>query len=171
MRLPAVLFVTFFAVLGSACSSNSTPAPLPIQPTDSPERIAEIAASPSLQIGEQVYIRLCAHCHGYGGEGQPPSSAQNTLNLGMNTVPSHNATGHTWQHPDQLLEEVIRVGIQNPLDHFPMPSFEGRLTDEEITAVIEYIKLWWTDEQRDSQQRVTERRTEIEAEFGISEDS
>lgn len=64
MRLPAVLFVTFFAVTGSACSSNSTPVPLPIQPTDSPERIAEIAASLSLQIGEQVYIRQCAHCHG-----------------------------------------------------------------------------------------------------------
>lgn len=171
MRLSGVLFFILIAFIGGACSANPTPAPLPIQPTDSPERIAEIAASPSLQIGEQVYIRQCAHCHGYSGEGQPPSSAQNTLNLGMNTVPSHNATGHTWQHPDQLLVEVIRVGIQNPLDHFPMPSFEGRLTDEEITAVIEYIKLWWTDEQRDSQRRVTERRAEIEAEFGISEDS
>lgn len=52
-----------------------------------------------------------------------------------------------------------------------MPSFEGRLTDEDIDAVIEYIKLWWTNDQRDSQGRVTERRAEIEAEFGISEDS
>ncbi len=171
MRLPAVLFVTFFAFLGSSCSSKPMPASLPIQPTDSLERSATIGGSPILQTGEQIYLRNCAHCHGYGGEGQPPSSAQNTLNLGLNTVPPHNATGHTWQHSDQLLIEVIQLGIQNPLDHFPMPSFEGKFTDEEIIAVIEYIKLWWTDDQRASQQHVTERRTEIEAESGISEDS
>lgn len=170
MRLPILLFVIFVASFSTSCSTNPTPAPLPIQPTDSPERATAIATDPILQTGEQTYLRYCAHCHGYGGEGQPPASAQNTINLGMNTVPPHNATGHTWQHPNQLLIEVIQTGIQNPLDHFPMPAFEGRLSDEEIAAVIEYIKLWWTDEQRQHQRAVTERRAEIEAEFGISEE-
>jgi mono/diheme cytochrome c family protein len=28
-----------------------------------------------------------------------------------------------------------------------MPAWEGKLTEEEIRAIIEYLKSWWTSEQ------------------------
>lgn len=153
----------------AACSASSTPESLAIAPTDSPQRAAQIASDPDLMGGRANYDLLCAHCHGYGGEGQIASTVQNTRSLGMNTVPPHNATGHTWQHPDQLLIAVIRQGIQNPLDHYPMRPFEGVMTADEITQVLKYIRLWWTDEQRAYQTQLTENRSDQDREFGIND--
>jgi mono/diheme cytochrome c family protein len=150
------------------CQTSSEPPIVTVRPTDSPERAALIAADPNLQAGEAAYILRCAHCHGYTGEGQLASSVPNTQQLGMHTVPPHDATGHTWQHPSQLIRQVILNGIQNPLDHFPMPPFEGVVTDAEIEQLIEYLSLWWTDEQRAWQAQVTQRRAELDAEYEVN---
>lgn len=150
-------FLLLVVVLTINACSPSPSANVYVAPTDSPERIATISADPTLQTGERLYYTYCAHCHGYTGEGQPESSAELTLSLGLDIVPPHNATGHTWQHPDQLLMEVIRVGIPNPLNHFPMLGYQEQLTDDEIMAILEFIKLWWTDEQRAHQRAVTNR--------------
>lgn len=152
----------------SACSMTSTPEPLFTAPTESPARLALIESDSNLQAGRSSYDLLCAHCHGYGGEGQLEATIENTLSLGLLTVPAHDATGHTWQHPDQVLREAILQGIQNPLDHFPMPAFEGTLNEEEINQVLDYIRLWWTVEQREYQRNLTRHHAEIDAEFGIN---
>ena len=154
----------------TACSATPAPEPLTVVPTDSPQRAAQIASDPALSEGRSAYDLRCAHCHGYDGNGQRTSTVDNTRSLGMLTVPPHNATGHTWQHPDQLLIQVIQGGIQNPLDHFPMPPFGDVLTDEEIGQILAYIRLWWTDEQRSYQAEVTRRRSEIDRELGIASD-
>lgn len=151
-------------VIMAGCQSSPEPPTVAVRPTDSPERAAMIASDPNLQVGEQVYNLRCAHCHGDSGEGQLASTVPNTVQLGLHTVPPHDATGHTWQHPSQRLREVILNGIQNPLDLYPMPPFEGVVTDEEIDHLIAYLALWWTDEQRTWQQRVTQRRAELDAE-------
>jgi mono/diheme cytochrome c family protein len=109
----------------------------------------------------------CAHCHGSAGAGQIAATVPNTQQLGLHIVPPQDATGHTWQHPSQLLRQVILNGIQNPLDHYPMPPFEGVITDEEIDQLIAYISLWWTDEQRQWQAQVTQRRAEGDAQSGL----
>jgi mono/diheme cytochrome c family protein len=154
-------------VLIAACQPERTPRPAAVRPTDSPERAALIAADPNLQAGQAVYNLRCAHCHGYAGEGQLASTIPTTEALGLHTVPPHDATGHTWQHPSQLLRDSIRYGIQNPLVHYPMPAFQGAVTDEEIEQLIAYMRLWWTDEQRAWQDEVTQRRAELDAELGI----
>jgi cytochrome c553 len=117
---------------------------------------------PVLVLGEYQYNLVCAHCHGYEGQGQLAESIPQTELLGMHTVPAHNADSHVYQHPDQLLIRVIKEGVQNPLSHFPMPAFEGALTDEQINAIIAYIKTWWTDEQRAHQAEVTQRWAEMD---------
>jgi len=85
-------------------------------------------------------------------------------------VPAQDATGHTWQHPSQLLRQVILNGLQNPLQHYPMPGFAGAVTEEEVDHMIAYMSLWWTDEQRAWQAQVTARRAEINAEFGLNDE-
>jgi len=117
--------------------------------------------------GQAIYDLRCAHCHGYGGEGQLSTTVENTRSLGMHIVPSHDATGHTWEHPDQLLLTVIQQGIRNPLDQYPMPAFESVLSPEEIEQVLDYLRLWWTDEQRNYQADLTQPYIELNRELGI----
>lgn len=165
-----VLIVCLFGVFLLAACQGEPPRPdsAIIVPTESPQRELVINANPALVVGKQQYDLRCGHCHGYAGEGQLERTIDNTLNLGMLTVPAHNATGHTWQHADDLLIKVIQEGVVNPLDQFPMPPFQDVMTLTEIKSVIRYMKLWWTDEQRAYQEKVTRYRKARLAELGTT---
>ncbi len=129
-----------------------------------PEAVPTTAfTDPVLIEGQRNYDLYCAHCHGYEGAGQLQESIQQTLDLGMMTVPAHDSTGHTWMHPDQLLIRTVRQGIQNPLAQFPMPAFGAAFTDDQILGMFAYIRLWWTPEQRQHQRRLTWRWTAMQA--------
>jgi len=39
---------------------------------------------------------------------------------------------------------------------YPMPAFGEQLSEEQIEAVIFYIKGFWTEEQREQQQSITD---------------
>lgn len=164
----APLLMLFLVLFTAACSQPSTqPGSTLIPPSQrTPSRFTD----PELAEGETQYNLLCAHCHGYQLEGQLAVTIPQTLNLGMHTVPPHDSTGHTWQHPDQLLIRVIREGIQNPLDQYPMPAFGDGLSEAQIRAILRYIKLSWTDAQREYNQRVTDQWAEIDRQMGFTED-
>ena len=138
--------------------------PMP-EATEDPRRDMLLAADPGLQAGRDQYNLRCAHCHGYDGEGEIQVSAVDTLALGMKVVPPHNATSHTWMHPEQLLVQFVRQGAPNPLFRFQMPAYGEVLTDDEIRQILDYISLWWTDSQREHYQALTAARAEIEAQF------
>lgn len=107
--------------------------------------------------GAQVYQLSCAGCHG-GATGGTVTDMP----------PKHNASGHTWQHADCELIEVVRAGMipsvtaKRPPGALPqasaMPAFVGRLDDEDIRDVIAYIKTMWTEDQRASQRQATRER-------------
>jgi len=107
--------------------------------------------------GETNYNTYCAHCHGYEGEGQLATTVENTLSLGMTTVPPHDATGHTWEHPDELLVQVILEGIDNPLNQYPMSGWGYVLDEQDALDIIDYMRQWWTPEQVAHQAAITER--------------
>jgi mono/diheme cytochrome c family protein len=86
----------------------------------------------------------------------------------MDMPPPHNSNGHTWHHPDcQLISIVLNGsgetgemmrGMMDVPDSVPrMPAWKGTLTEEEVTAILAYIKTWWTEEQREFQASVTQR--------------
>jgi hypothetical protein len=61
-------------------------------------------------------------------------------------APPHDATGHTWHHTDQALFELTKFGMQRFAGRdyrSAMPAYRGILTDEEIIAVMSYIKSRW----------------------------
>jgi mono/diheme cytochrome c family protein len=96
-------------------------------------------------LGRRVYMEACASCHGENLEGQPDWRVR--LENGRLPAPPHDATGHTWHHPDELLFGMTKIGIAAVagLEGYEtdMPAFEGVLPDAEIWAVLAYIKSTW----------------------------
>lgn len=97
--------------------------------------------------GGGLYRLHCAHCHGMPGA----SAASQGAKAGM-SVPLHDESGHTWQHPDYALFRLIRDGLAvancTPVDPQKMPRFKGVMTDTELVAVLSYIKSTWPEESR-----------------------
>ena len=108
-----------------------------------------------MALAQTNYNTYCAHCHGYDGSGQGIESEERTIALGYKPVPRHDADGHTWQHPDQILFETIKYGIDSPLDLYIMAEYESRLEDDEIFGIIEYMKNFWSSDQLNHQAQLT----------------
>lgn len=106
-------------------------------------------------MGKSVYGQHCASCHGANLEGQP--NWQERLPNGKLPAPPHDVSGHTWHHSDQQLFDITKYGLAKfagPAYQTDMPKFEGTLSDEEIRAVIGFIKSTWPDRQREAQERI-----------------
>lgn len=102
-----------------------------------------------IQRGAAVYAQACAYCHGSNLEGQPNWQVHRPD--GLLPAPPHDATGHTWHHPEQVLFEVTRNGFQRlvgPDYKTTMPAFVGKLSDDDIIAVLSFIKSTWPSKQR-----------------------
>lgn len=98
--------------------------------------------------GRRIYAERCAACHGAKLEGQPDWQSRRAD--GRLPAPPHDATGHTWHHPDAQLIELTRKGLTGFLPGYEsdMPAFEGVLTEQEIAAVIAFIVSTWPAEIR-----------------------
>lgn len=110
-------------------------------------------------LGQQVYVEACASCHGEGLEGQPDWRSR--LENGRLPAPPHDASGHTWHHPDEIIFDMTKLGIQasTGMEDYEtdMPAFEGSLSDEEIWAVLAYIKSTWPSRIRDRQDSISQQ--------------
>lgn len=96
--------------------------------------------------GREIYRLHCAACHGAKLEGQ--ANWRERLPNGRMPSPPHDESGHTWHHPDALLIGIIKEGLvpgryAPPNYQSDMPAFGGVLRDEEIQAVLAYIKSTW----------------------------
>ena len=121
----------------AACSEPPAPGD---DPRASPRDAAKVA------LGAQVYGQHCAACHGARLEGQP--NWRTRLPNGRLPAPPHDESGHTWHHPDGVLFGITKRGLVPPYApteyQSDMPTFGGKLSDEEIWAVLAYIKSNWT---------------------------
>lgn len=125
---------------------------------------APAAASEPEQIGEgrALYLENCASCHGAELEGQPDWKRR--LPSGRMPAPPHDASGHTWHHPDAMLFEITKYGPEAVIGGgyaSDMPGFGEVLTDDEIRTVLDYIKSTWPERER--QYQAERSRAEEEA--------
>jgi len=107
--------------------------------------------------GKSVYSQYCGACHGARLEGQP--NWQEKLPNGRMPAPPHDASGHTWHHPDSLLFGITKLGLvpgqyAPPKYESDMPGFGATLSDDEIWAVLAYIKNSWPEKIRKAQTEV-----------------
>ncbi len=109
------------------------------------DRDADVVA-----VGASVYQENCASCHGANLEGQPDWRSPGED--GRLPAPPHDASGHTWHHDGETLFQLTKYGvgalINDPDYASNMPIYDGVLSDDEIIAVLSYIKSTWPDDIR-----------------------
>ena len=126
--------------------------------TTTPPHQADPDNAEQVAVGQQVYASFCAGCHGGNLEGQP--NWQKRLPLGNFPAPPHDETGHTWHHADALLFDIIKRGGQVAVPQnyeSGMPAFGDALSDNEISAVLAYIKSRWPADIRAAQEQVNQQ--------------
>jgi len=132
MRYRLILPLVVLTLLLSACGSEDG------------------GSDEALSRGETLYEENCLSCHGGESGGEISDSP-----------PRHNQNGHTWHHPDCQLTEITLRGPAawgGTPEPGSMPAFEGQLTEDDVAAILTYIKTWWTDEQRAYQEEITQAR-------------
>ena len=94
----------------------------------------ELPSYPVEQVakGRDIYQANCATCHGADGAGYAQTNVP---------APALTGTEHAWHHPDSQIAGFIRNGVGQ------MPAVGANWSDEDIDAVLSYIKQWWEPEQ------------------------
>lgn len=94
-------------------------------------------------LGERVYSEHCAACHGTNLEGQP--DWQSRRSDGRLPAPPHDESGHTWHHADEVLFRITKDGVAALVPGYEsdMPAYGDILTDDEIWALLAFIKSRW----------------------------
>ncbi|MES0808843.1 cytochrome c [Roseibium sp. SCPC15] len=109
--------------------------------------------------GADIYASYCASCHGADLEGEPNWQSPNPD--GSLRAPPHDETGHTWHHADELLFKITKLGTAQALDieglNSAMPGFSDTLSDDEIVAVLSWIKSTWPEDIRAMHDTLNER--------------
>lgn len=113
--------------------------------------IAALVASGAMaddhDTGRLLYADHCAACHGVALEGAPDWRRPGPD--GLYPAPPHDETGHTWHHGDGMLSDYVQRGGQAVLDDLGvsftsgMPGFGDILSNDEIEAILAYIRSTW----------------------------
>ena len=114
------------------------------------------ASAETLALGAAVYAQSCASCHGAALEGEPDWRSR--LPSGLLPAPPHDETGHTWHHADDALFRITKEGPAAVIGggyESAMPGFGDVLSDDEIRAVLAYIKSTWPEREREYQAQVS----------------
>lgn len=107
---------------------------------DSPKpvvsRLPHAESSLLVSLGKSVYESDCASCHGLRGEGKPPHYPPLAGNQSIQMDSAVNA-----------IRMVLNGGYPpgtsgNPMPH-GMPPFSVSLSDDEVAAVVSYIRTSW----------------------------
>ena len=97
--------------------------------------------------GESLFSRNCASCHGKKAVGESPRNVKGGEKPGGGFwAPALNGTAHAWHHPPDGLFRIIEQG--SPAAGSTMAGWGGRMSGEEIHAVLAYIQSLWPEELR-----------------------
>ena len=101
-----------------------------------PTSQARLVSPEVMEVGRKVYVAQCAVCHGAEGRGQTPSYPPLADNQSI-----------TMESPVNSIRMVLNGGYppgtrKNPRPH-GMPPFSHMLNDNEVAAVVTYIRVAW----------------------------
>ncbi len=113
-------------------------------------------AEAQIEQGQVVYGNACASCHGAKLEGQ--ANWKSPKENGRLPAPPQDASGHTWHHADGVIFGIIKNGLQPYAGEdyeSDMQPFAGILSDDEIAAVVAFIKSKWPEREKIYQAEIT----------------
>lgn len=149
---------SFGLFLGAAVVATTAAAGWTFWPPPSTGR-ADPDDARQVALGETVYRQQCASCHGAKLEGQANWRIRKPD--GRLPAPPHEESGHTWHHPDDQLFRITKLGLKPPLApegyESDMPAFGPVVVDEQIWAVLAFIKSRWPAEIRARQNVLNQR--------------
>lgn len=91
----------------------------------------QLAIDPRLQKGRTLYTQNCQTCHGDKGQGAPSATA--------GLIPARDFT--TPQAQSELTRERMISSVTNGRAYTLMAPFKGRLSEQEIEAVVDYVRI------------------------------
>ncbi|WP_162252448.1 MULTISPECIES: cytochrome c [unclassified Rhizobium] len=107
---------------------------------DSPQspvsRLPSSESSLLISLGKTVYDGQCASCHGVGGEGKPPHFPPLAGNQSIQMDSAVNAIR-------MVLNGGYAPGTKSNPMPYGMPPFAVSLSDNEVAAVVSYIRTSW----------------------------
>jgi mono/diheme cytochrome c family protein len=112
------------------------------QSRQTPRLVADSGSPGTVAAGRAVYAARCAACHGDRLQGQP--GWRDELRAEHPPPPALDADGFAWHNPDRALVGIIRHGIVAR----GMPAFAGQVSDDDIWAVVAFMKSTWPEETR-----------------------
>jgi len=133
-------FTVLLAALSlAACNESGKPPASPAVAVSAPARTADAS---QLARGAEIYRAHCAACHGSHAQGalrwhQPGPD-------GKYPAPPLDGSAHAWHHPYGALQQTIRDGTLRLGGS--MPAWRGKLSEQEIAAVIAHFQSLWPDE-------------------------
>lgn len=149
-HLSKPLLVVLFALSSTVFADTTDNRPQALQAN--PENAQQV------QRGEFIYQRFCSLCHGAKLEGQP--NWRKRKPDGKLPAPPHDETGHTWHHSDALLFGITKYGLVPPYapENYlsDMPAWGSTLKDDDIWAVLTYIKSRWPENTRKFQTKMNQ---------------
>ncbi|NNF27896.1 MAG: c-type cytochrome [Gemmatimonadetes bacterium] len=108
---------------------------LALSPALDPATETEDAEAPSLEVGEALYQRRCATCHGVTGAGDGFNAPY------LPVVPTVHADGEAMSlRPDDTLYDGIHAGGWILGKSHRMPAFGGSLSPTQIRSLVLYIR-------------------------------
>jgi mono/diheme cytochrome c family protein len=96
----------------------------------------EAARGTPLELGQQLYSQNCATCHGVFGEGGPSPINPKAL------IPPISTADYLKTRDDFTLRAIITQGQPNSGMSPFGSAFGGTLEDDEIDAIVAYIRAW-----------------------------
>jgi len=135
--------VVFVVIIGTAAQAKDLLANSTASDLEHASIREDKHSLPTSQRGAYLYETHCQSCHGDRNGNSRTAGAS-----------PHNENGHSWHHPDvQLIDWVLngKFGAQ------AMPFFKSDLTEQDVKAILVFIKRWWTPEQREIQQDISHR--------------
>jgi len=79
--------------------------------------------------GEALFAKFCASCHGKDGKAQTPIARK----LGVKDLSQSKLTG------DEIKKQIVE-GKRDEQGKEKMPSFKGKITDDEIKSLVTFVK-------------------------------
>ena len=134
-RLIWIVVVGMLAALGGVAALYWSFIPQGRADANDPEQVA---------VGKAVYVAQCASCHGVALKGQP--NWRTRMRDGKLPAPPHDASGHSWHHADSVLFNMTKRGAAASGGYMyktDMAPYAEILSDDEIWAVLAYIKSTW----------------------------